>query len=368
MAAIPPLRAAALTLALGISFLPISASDAVSGCPATSTLATSAAVIAAASCARDGATLTLASGKSFEAIDLRVLRPRNLTITSSNPQQPAILQGLTVYDSSGLTLRHLDFRGTPPPKWRYVVHINGGAGFKAEYLRLVGDASPATLAMDSAMMVRDLTGATIRRLQITGHRNGLTVLNLERAQIVENSIYRMQTDGIRGGGINASTIARNVIGGFHPAAGDHPDAIQLWSRNQTKSAVDITIEGNVVVRGAGAPIQGIFIEDRINLPYRGLVVRNNLVVGGMYNGIMLYGVDGAQVIDNLVVPLEPQMSWIRVQDGRNVELLRNQAGNFLLNEGLSSTANRRIGVKRDASAEIAEWRNKFKLPAADFPI
>lgn len=363
-------RASLLTLAAATALL---AGPSVAGpargpaCQSQRTITDALALAAAIRCAHPGSTLKLAPA-DFGTVEIRDPKTAGLTIASADPARPARFNGLALHGTAGFTLRNLKVGGPPPSGWRYAMLVFRSSSFTAENIDLAGDRDEATRALDSALMVRNVEGAKLYRLRIANHRNGISLLDVRKLEVLENSITDLRVDGIRGGGVNDARIARNVIASFHPLAGDHPDGIQLWSRNQKESAQNIVIEDNLILRGSGAPVQGIFIEDRINLPFRKLVIRNNLCVGTMYNGIMIMGGDGAAITDNRVIPLDPQMSWIRVETSREISVIGNEAGKYILNGGKSLVSrNRTAPMRREADGEIREWRNRLKLPVSVFP-
>lgn len=337
-------------------------------CAANRTIADVAALDAALRCAAPGTTLKLAS-VNFGTLEIRNPAATNLTITSADPLHRAQFNGLAIHRSSGFTLRNLKIGGPPPSGWRYAMLIFQGSDFTADNIELVGDQDRATGALDSAIMVRNVVGVRLSGLRIAHHRNGISLLDVRNVDVIKNSITNMRVDGIRGGGVSDARISRNVIGTFNPISGDHPDGIQLWSRNQKGPAENILIEGNLILRGSGTPIQGIFVTDRINLPFRKLVIRNNLCVGTMYNGITIIGSDDATISGNSVIPLDPQTSWIRVESSRNIEVTENYAGRFLLIGSITTASRNRTGpMQREASEAIRHWRQQLNLPQANFPV
>lgn len=360
-------RVVALTLSVLLLGIPSAREARSHSCPANRTIADPATLDSALRCAQAGTTLKL-SAADFGAIEIR--NPvSTLTIASANPAQPARFTGIAIHGAKGLSLRNLKIGGPPPRGWRYAVLIFRSSDFSAENLVLTGNQDQATDALDSAMMVRNVEGAKLKRLRLSHHRNGITLLDVRDLELVESSISQMRTDGIRGGGVNDALIARNVITSFHPIAGDHPDGIQLWSRNQKQSAESIVIEENIILRGAGSPIQGIFVEDRLNLPFRKVLIRNNLCVGTLYNGIMIMGGDGGTISGNIVIPLEPQISWIRVDSSRDITVTNNSAGNYMLNGKAARISQNKIGpIRREADAVVTAWRTRLNLPVEDFPL
>src|SRR3546814_514909 len=113
---------------------------------------------------------------------------------------------------------------------------------------------------------------------------------------------------------------------------DHPDAIQLWTTNTTESARNISITGNVFERGDGDIIQGIFLRDQSGgkLPYQDVTISDNIVLGGMYNGISVGNANGLVMTDNVVGAYTDQKSWLRIENSTDVVLTGNSASTFLL--------------------------------------
>jgi hypothetical protein len=337
-------------------------------CQSQRTITDALALAAAIRCAAPGSTLKLAPA-DFGTVEIRDPKTVGLTITSADPARPARFNGLALHGTAGFTLRNLKVGGPPPGGWRYAMLVFRGSGFTAENIDLTGNRDEATRALDSALMVRNVDGAKLYRLRIASHRNGISLLDVSKVEVLENSLTDLRVDGIRGGGVNDARIARNVIASFHPVAGDHPDGIQLWSRNQKLSAQNIVIEDNLVLRGNGAPIQGIFISDRLGLNFRNIEIRRNLCVGTMYNGIMVAGGDQVSIIDNTIIPLKSNNSWVRIEDSIDVNITGNGAGKFILSNSKIHKNDNRIEPNRNQANDlIRAWRILLNLPESIFPI
>src|SRR3546814_397544 len=110
------------------------------------------------------------------------------------------------------------------------------------------------------------------------------------------------------------------------------DLIQLWTTNTTESARNISITGNVFERGDGDIIQGIFLRDQSGgkLPYQDVTISDNIVLGGMYNGISVGNANGLVMTDNVVGAYTDQKSWLRIENSTDVVLTGNSASTFLL--------------------------------------
>jgi hypothetical protein len=316
-------------------------------------------------CAANGSNLKLASA-NFGSIEIRNLSANDLVMESADPLRPARFTALAIYGSNGFTLRHIRIAGDPPQTKTQGLSVFGATRFKADHIDVIRE--PSSRPFRTAVLVRETDNIALRRFRIKGHIHGIGLLDVKDAELIENSIWQMQTDGIRGGGVNNIRIARNVIGSFSPKSGDHPDGVQFWSQNQKEPSQGILIEDNLILRGTGGRIQGIFLRDTQNLPFKDVTVRRNLLVGTAYNGIAVAGYANLQVTDNIIVPMLPETSWIRAEAGTNLTVTGNRAGRFLLPGGTSMKRNRVVKIKTSADDVISSWRLRLRLPEAEFPI
>lgn len=159
-------------------------------------------------------------------------------------------------------------------------------------------------------------------------------------------------EGVRLVGASNTSIARNRIGPFKPAAGDHPDGIQFFTAGLTladdRAAHDVVIEGNLIDPGPAAHAQGIFVGDEAKLyatgrGYSNLTIRNNVLIGTGWHGIaigphgpgltiegnrLLIRLTGDGVTDN----------WIKVDAGGGM-VRDNYAGSITLAAGVTASGN-----------------------------
>lgn len=252
-----------------------------------------------------------------------------ITITSADPSHPAVLTALSLIDSHNIVLRDLTF-GDPGAGVQYSLLVQNSSGITIDHLSFTPPAAVARSVV-SAIFVRKSSDIEIADSFFTRHWHGISFLDVDNMRVRDNEFTDLQTDGIRGGGVSNFEVTRNVLASFHPAPGDHPDGIQLWSTNETIPGRHIRIEGNIVARGSGSPTQGIFIRDTFgHLPFEDVTIRGNLIIGSMYNGIAVNGVRGLHIEDNEVVALPDAKSWIRIDKGADVEMKRNRAMLFLV--------------------------------------
>lgn len=184
----------------------------------------------------------------------------------------------------------------------------------------------------TALMVRGSKQVTLSGNRFYTLRNGMGMLDLNGIAIRDNEFSDIRSDGLHGGDVSNAEISGNVFTDFHPAPADHPDAMQLWSTPRGVVMENISIHNNMVVRGSGSPMQGVFLRDVKNTKaFRNVQIRDNLIMGGLYNGIAICCVEGGAIEGNRVInyPDRPQ-SWIRINGSDSVSLRNNSASKFLV--------------------------------------
>ena len=311
---------------------------------------------------RVSTTILVAPGryKSLKLYDISI--PFGTVIKSIDEKRHAEFEGFTLSNVKGLKLADLDIIAPSkgPMNGRYGAFVVHSKNIELQGLRFVGPGKAFDRRYVSALMLRSSTDITVSNSYFTNFWHGLSMLDLENSVIERNEFEGLQTDGIRGGGVSNLTIKGNVITDFTPARSDHPDGIQLWSNDQDEPGRNITIQDNIVVRGKGAPTQGIFIRDTYaKLPFENLQIIGNLVIGGRYNGISVGGAIVVNVTGNTVIPFEDQKSWIRLEQTRRASVVNNSAGTFIFRNNPENPRSRgNVSIKphdRNIAQIISRW-------------
>lgn len=279
--------------------------------------------------AQNGDVIQLASGNYSNVMLSNIKINGNVTITSADPLKQAVLSDLTVKGSSGLTFKNLDL-SNPVAGKDFAFQVLQSSNIVLDQLKVHGPANLGSGNEVALMMVRSSSNVTVKDSEFFNGYTGISMLDNNGLTIANNYVHDLRMDGVRGGGNSNLTVTQNTFTNFHPAPLDHPDAIQLWTNNTTKSATNIFITDNLVVRGNGAPIQGIFMRDIIgNLPFQNLNITGNMIVGARFNGISVEHADGATIANNTVAGYVGEQSWIRTNNSTNVTVANNQATAFV---------------------------------------
>ena len=325
-------------------------------------MASTSQLTSALSSAKTGDTIRVASG-TYSGINLRNINPGgNVLITSLDPNHQAVFADLILKNCSNLKLTNLAFYAAAGSDIR-PFQVMSSTNIVMDHLTVGGPALGSSANL-SGLMIRLSDGVTLENSEFSNLQYGVELLDNTHITIKQNFFHDIRTDGIHGGNVSNVTIAQNLFASFHPAVGDHPDAIQFWTTNTTAPAHDITIAGNSIIRGTGDPIQGIFLRDQVGtLPFGNVSITNNLVVGAMYNGIFVNGATGADISKNIVVALPDQKSWIRAEAVTNLAVNGNMSTWYILPTPGVPTGNQLIQSAVDGgSSTLAFWLTNHQMP------
>jgi hypothetical protein len=239
----------------------------------------------------------------------------------------------------------LTVKGSGTGVW-YYANVSNSANicFAGDTIR----GSAANLSKDAGgLNIQNSQYVVVRGTTFTQLTTGISNSMSHNINFMNDKFTDIQSDGIDNAGSSFLTITDNYFSNFNPVAGEHPDGIQFWTENTTTSAHDITVSGNTIIRGAGAPVQGIFVQDDSgHLPYLALQITNNVVTGEGYNGIAVQGSTGAVIAGNTVQPYADVESWIEVENSNAANLSSNAAGSYVLtgNSNLNDNGNSILGA------------------------
>ena len=320
------------------------------------------ALLAALRSANSGDVIKLAAG-TYDQVSIRSFALSNVTITSADPDNRAVFTDLSVNRSSGLRFTDIDMVAGAKSA-NNVFNVFGSNDISFDRIEVYGPNNLGSGQEKSAFMIRSSSNVTVSNSEFHHLWHGISMLDNRGVTIVGNSFHDIRTDGVRGGGNSDVNISRNIFTDFYPNSGDHPDAIQLWSTNAAEPGRNITIADNLVVRGKGDAIQGIFIRDTFEkMPFENVTITGNLVVGALYHGIAIKGVTGATITGNQVVAFEDQLSWILANSADKLNLTGNVSSKYLINGDQSSPAKNSLAPPPTdgGAAAVAGWLKDNKV-------
>lgn len=322
-----------------------------SGAPAGVTVTNAAQLTAAVANAAAGTVIYAAAG-NYGTVLLNQMAKSNVTITSLDPDHPAVLGALVVNGSSGLTFRNLEVNVSQNgPTFGVAVYSSQNVAFQSMFVH--GTLDGSAVGDKSGMTIRNSTNVTLAGSEFQQLFMGVEHRSTTNLTVSGNLFHEMGSDGILGGGSNYLTIASNVFTNWQHYGDTHPDAIQVFTTNTTQAVHDITIQDNLVLRGNGTVLQGVWMRDEVGgLPFDKVTVSGNMIVGGMVQGIGIYGANSVTVQGNTVVGYDDQLSAITLRDVRVADVEDNQAQEYMRTNVGSITAFNNIKLAAlDATAQ-----------------
>lgn len=312
--------------------------------------------------AAPGDTIYLAGG-AYSNVSLRdVAIAGNVTITSKNPRDPAVLADLTLKNSQGLTFANLEF--APPEGGHFAYLVTGSRDIRFTGLNVHGSMNGTPINDASGIAVRNSENVRIEDSEFQQLVRGLTVSGSKGVVVAGNRFHDLRTDGMTVSDTSDIRILNNHFADFYPQAGDHPDAIQFLTANTKRSSENVVISGNVILRGHGSAMQGIFLKDEAKtLPYKHVVISDNLLIGAGYNGIMVLHGEDLKITGNKVVSYEGKtnLSWIRLEGATRVELKDNSAAHYsfgVLKDVTKARNETTSAVRDNGQAVLKAWARK----------
>lgn len=300
--------------------------------------------IACATKRREG-TIRLGAGTRLGKLSIRDTRFTKLVVTSIDPQRPGRLDSLEIIDSTNIGVKSVQVSGAAGQDTPYAILVRGSRGVTLDNLDVRGVMTAPGSPHRTAVVIRRSQDIVIRKSQFSHSTHAITLLDVTNATISDSFFHDLEIDGVRGGKVQNLLIQGNAFTNFHPADGDHPDAIQLWTRNETAPSRDIVIRHNVVLRGNGKPTQGIFLRDTNGLKFRNVEIVHNTLVGTMYAGIAVDGFENLLIRDNVLVPDMPYLTRIHIEAGKNAVVANNIAGKFLIEAEASMSGNATVAFR-----------------------
>lgn len=322
---------------------------------------TTAELLSALKTAKAGDTILLKPG-TYSKIDIAGLKfSDKVTITSLDPSDKAVFTDLNVRQSSNVALTNIELTAKADAPI-YVFKVADSNSILLDKLTVTGASHN-----HEPFVIRSSSNVTLSNSEITNAMNALNLFTNTNVTIADNLFHNIRVDGVRGNVTTGLTIERNLFTNFYPRgeigrSGDHADAIQIWTENTNASASKIRIDSNVYVRGDGLQIQGIFVHDNSGTkPPIDLTITNNLIAGGMYNGIFFTG-RNVTVTDNKVVGYGDQLSWLKPHQVSGGTIANNVSTRFEWGpmSGVSQSRNDTI-TNGLSSVSVLDVTSRLKL-------
>lgn len=286
---------------------PVEPKPPVSG-PLT-TVKTLAALTTALKAAKAGEVIELAAG-DYGAYSLKGLIAPGVTVRAAG----AKVAGLVLTACEGITFEGLS------------ADLAAGGAVKLDGCKNIGlirlTSRNAKLYGVSILRSQDIR---VIEADIADVKDGVQGANSRGVLVERCKVRRFRADGINMCGVSDLRVIANDVADSAASPGAHPDGLQLHTASADGPAENIEVIGNAFRRGAGQRFQGVFITDQSDgaKRYRNVVIRDNLIEGGMWNGVMVANADDVELTGNTVQPFTDMDSWIRIASCSGVRMDRN---------------------------------------------
>lgn len=206
-----------------------------------------------------------------------------------------VLSGLSISGSSGFAIIGLSVSGTGNP----VVAIASSSDIRLGGLRIQG-AVPNKDSWDdpnAGLWIRNSSRISVSNTRISNVRNAIYSRRNDGVIIADTTIEYVR-EGINIAATNRLLLRRNRIQNVQPnfLLGDHPDAVQFWTTNETVGSTNVVIVDNYLALGGKRAVQGFFIAggddpgEPGGIMHERIEVRNNIYYGSSRNGMRMGGV------------------------------------------------------------------------------
>ena len=276
------------------------------------TVNSAAQLSSALASAHAGDTIQLAAGTYTQLVLNNVNFSSAVTITSADSAHPAVLAGLKVNASSGLTFNNVEMTTLGSGDAYYAFRISDSSNVNFNQVNVHGDPTQAPSTQLTGFYISGSTGVSVTNSSMHDMDSAIVANNDTGLTISNNSFSNLSKGGVEMGGSSNVVINNNTFTNFYVGLGIHADAVQGYTSSATTAASNISITNNVITRGAGDAVQGIFIQDEQgNQPYHNLTIANNSVLGGMWNSVYV----AADVTGTLNVTNNLATSWVGADPG-----------------------------------------------------
>lgn len=283
----------------------------------------------------------------------------NVTITSKDPGNPATITNINITGSEGFTFKNLEFAPNEGGQFAYLVNSSKNITFSN--LDVHGSLNGNPQGDSSGISVLKSSNIRIEDSEFHELRRGVGVGGSKDVVIEGNKFHVLQTDGVMVSDTKNIQILDNSFSNFSPVADDHPDAIQFLTKGTTTSTENVVISGNIITRGEGSAMQGIFMRDEVgSLAYKNVTISDNILIGTGYNGIMVGNGENLKITGNELFSYEggTNKTWILIRGAKGVVADGNTAIQFgfdnvtnLTNSGNISNA----AVSDQGAAALKAW-------------
>ncbi len=274
---------------------------------------------------RSGDTILLEGGE-YGDLDLSSVRQSNLradktiTIASADPGDPAVFNGLSVWNASNLALEGLKFNfrtDASTSAGAMPFRVDGSDNIAIRDSTFTGDSykgSEADLVGYGAgfgLRVLRSENIILEGSEFSEFRVGTNFSQSQNLTIRNNIYSELSGDALKFAAVAGVLIEGNEIGNFRSNREDnyHQDMIQFFTSGTDVPSSDIVIRGNTLHSGGGEYTQSIFMANEMvssdragrEMFYRDILIEDNVIYNAHAHGITVGATDGLTIRNNTIL-------------------------------------------------------------------
>ena len=294
------------------------------------TAANASQLQAAINLAKAGDTIALGAGNYGDVVILNKKFTSDIKIVSADAEHPATFNTIKIFNSANIAFSDIAVKMTPTATtaaFTPAVNITGSSGITLTDSAIsagkaINGVADSATALDSTqnvlgrptgvgIQVMDSTRVSISNNELSDLSKGISLNRVTGVTITDNEISGMRSSGVVGSAVSDAAIGNNHFSNSYPwaydkAYGDHGDYIHLWTHTggQTTASKNISIYGNVMEQGDGAPLMGIYLGGNNALAAPGFTnvrIENNAIIGGHFQGMRLENITNSVIADNTMI-------------------------------------------------------------------
>lgn len=243
-----------------------------------------------------------------------------ITITSSDPENPAVITDMRVHDVSNISFDGLEYNYSYMGGDAYrekPINVSQSENLSFVNSTFAGETMEGTgtwfdgFGSGIALWVTDSSNINVADNHFETYFRAGVFAGVDNVSVTGNEVTDMSSDGFNFTEVNHVLIEDNYLHNFsfNPESGAHMDMIQFWSAGRSEPSTDIVIRGNIMDSGGGDRTQAIFMRNEEvdrgrageEMYYRDILIENNVIHNAHLHGVSIGATDGLTIRHNTIV-------------------------------------------------------------------
>ena len=285
-------------------------------------VSTQAQLVTAIKNVRSGDTIELAAG-NYDNLEMNANSwnphlkfTEKVTITSADPDNPAVIHRLMTRAVTNLELKDLKFDYNPAKSDTTPFFIENGKNITITGSEFVGE-TVGLYGAATGLRIKAGLNVWSRTSTFTNFRNGLYASNSTNVDIIDNHFTKMSNDGMLLGGMVDVLIQGNDLRNMKSDPNlQHKDGIQFLTSNTEAGSRDVIIRDNTIENGEVT--HGIYFtnsvasdDELLSVMHRNILIEDNYLRTAQTHGITVNHGDGIIIRNNEIVR-NPDLGYTEV--------------------------------------------------------